>query len=126
MRQYILDGITAQYLIDSGVSSSMRLSNYQPGGDRFTDAEALRWFIINEIGLSVSMDQRVHINDSQITIYTGWDSISADTMRVLLDAELVHSGRRYVFCNITCDAETYVEYGSEGLNRWMEVTFKRI
>jgi hypothetical protein len=120
-----LNGITAQYLVDSGVAERMApvRPDYQPGGKRFTDAEAMRWAIGDKLEISMCYDRRPQLETKRITIYLDSEGLDASTLRRLLDTEITYEGRSYTFNGVSSDAETEQDYGGEYIARWMEIWF---
>jgi hypothetical protein len=121
--QITLDGITAEYLTTSGISERMLFSSYKPGGEFYTDAEAMKWFIGEALHLSVKKVSRF-AGAGSLTIDTD-DTVSREALVALLDVEIVFQGKVWTFSDMEPCAEHYEEYyGSPSTERWIEITFK--
>jgi hypothetical protein len=126
MRTVCLDGITSQYLIDSGKSKRMPLACYQPGGSRFTDADALRSYIGDELGLHMLLDGKISVYGNTLTIPTDSEGPSLQKLRALFDTEIVYKGRTFVLNGFSAEAEAEWSLGdtAPGISRWMEFSFE--
>lgn len=125
MRTVCLDGITTQYLLDSDYPNKMRLSCYQPGGSRFNDAEALRCFIGDELGLHMRWEGKISAWGNSLTIPVDSGGPAIDTVRALFDTEVVYGGKTFVLDRISAEAEEEWSLGCDtpGISRWMEFSF---
>jgi hypothetical protein len=119
----MLDGITAEYLITSGLSERMRWASYKPGGEHYTTAEALKWALGAQIHCSVR--KVAHEGGRSLRVELE-DTINRDGMRSLLEAEIVFNGRVWAFDSMEACAEHYEMYGDPTTERWIEIGFKEL
>lgn len=117
-----LDSVTVEYLVESGISGSIGMSAYRPGGELYTIKEARRWLVMNSLSLSVS-DRGIGTGYGSVTIPVS-DSIDAASLQTIVAAEIVFEGVTYAFDAMTAESETYEYYGNEQTDRWIELSFK--